>query len=87
MAEPMRMRDIEAGEIEAHLLVALRVRFGAKITPSTDLSRLGVDSLSMADLIMDLEDEFNIRVDQEIFDIDTARGLAVYITQRQSATR
>lgn len=35
------------------------------ITPQTDLAELGADSLTVIELIFDLEDEFNIQIGDE----------------------
>ena len=35
----------------------------AKITRETDLDQLGINSLKLTEIIMDLEDEFDIQID------------------------
>ena len=52
-----------------------------KITAETDLQEdLGADSLDVVDLLMSIEDEFNVEVpDEEIEDIKTVGALVSYI--------
>lgn len=52
-----------------------------KITADTDLQEdLGVDSLDLVDLLMSIEDEFEVEVpDEEIENIKTVGSLVSYI--------
>ena len=52
-----------------------------KITADTDLQEdLGADSLDVVDLLMSIEDEFEVEVpDEEIENIKTAGSLVSYI--------
>ena len=52
-----------------------------KITADTDLQEdLGADSLDVVDLLMSIEDEFNVEVpDEEIENIKTVGALVSYI--------
>jgi acyl carrier protein len=44
----------------------------ARINPSTDIiNELGMDSLQMINLALRVEDEFQITIDFETFDLDT----------------
>lgn len=51
------------------------------ITPETDIQQdLGADSLDVVDLLMSIEDEFEIEVpDEEIENIHTVEDLVSYI--------
>ncbi len=53
----------------------------AKITADTDLQEdLGADSLDVVDLLMSIEDEFEVEVpDEEIENIKTVGSLVSYI--------
>ena len=53
----------------------------AKITPSTNIaSDLGADSLDLVEILMSLEDEFNISIpDEAIPEIVTVGDLVKYI--------
>lgn len=56
-----------------------------KITPSTDFQQdLGADSLDVVDLLMSIEDEFEIEIpDEEIENIHTVQDLVEYIEQNK----
>ena len=71
-------------EIEKRLAEAVRVRYGRVAESGTALASLGVDSMQMADLVGDLEREFHIEVDQDVFDAETLGELADYVRARQA---
>ncbi len=56
-----------------------------KITADTDLQEdLGADSLDVVDLLMSIEDEFEVEVpDEEIENIKTVGSLVDYIEKNQ----
>ena len=56
-----------------------------KITADTDLQEdLGADSLDVVDLLMSIEDEFEVEVpDEEIENIKTVGALVSYIEDKQ----
>ena len=56
-----------------------------KITADTDLQEdLGADSLAVVDLLMSIEDEFEVEVpDEEIENIKTVGALVSYIEDNQ----
>ncbi|MCQ2514103.1 MAG: acyl carrier protein [Ruminococcus sp.] len=56
-----------------------------KITAETDLQEdLGADSLDVVDLLMSIEDEFDVEVpDEEIENIKTVGSLVDYIEKNQ----
>ncbi|MED9970046.1 MAG: acyl carrier protein [Ruminococcus sp.] len=56
-----------------------------KITADTDLQEdLGADSLDVVDLLMSIEDEFEVEVpDEEIENIKTVGALVSYIEDHQ----
>ena len=56
-----------------------------KITADTDLQEdLGADSLDVVDLLMSIEDEFEVEVpDEEIENIKTVGALVSYIENNQ----
>lgn len=81
----MTAREPDKSEIEAHLIAVFRQRYGVSLTPSAELTQIGIDSVAMAEFITELEDKFDIRVDQDIFDVDTISALAAYIEIRRPA--
>ncbi len=52
--------------------------------PKTDdtLDSLGVDSLAMAELTLDIETQFAIRVDEDVIDVISVAELVDYIERR-----
>jgi len=81
----MNTRDPEKREIEAYLIAVFRERYGIALAPSAELTQIGIDSVAMAELITGLEDKFGIRVDQDIFDVDSVSALAAYMEIRLRA--
>jgi len=70
-------------EVETRLLEAIHAQLRASPALSDELASLGVDSIKMADFIMTIEEQFDIRVDQDIWDVETVGELAAYIRTRQ----
>ena len=70
--------------IEEQLLKNFTEKFGQRPELSDGLAYIGVDSVGMAELTLDLEKQFNIRVDDEIMHAETLQDLADYIRQRQT---
>ena len=69
-------------DIEQRLLETVRDRLRVEASLDDDLGRLGVDSVRLAGFVADLEDAFEFRADQDIFEVETLRGLAAYIEQQ-----
>ena len=70
-------------EVETRLLKAINARLGASPALPDELTSLGVDSVKMADFIIAIEERFDIRVDQDIWDVETVAELAAYIRTRR----
>ncbi|MCR9295567.1 MAG: acyl carrier protein [bacterium] len=70
--------------IESKLVAQLGRKFGQQPDLDDRLSYIGVDSVGMAELTVEIEKEFGIKVAEDIFSVDTVRELAAYIRQRQS---
>ena len=73
--------------IEARIIEHLRRIVGGSPQPDDSLALIGVDSVAMAELTFELEKNFNIRIDDEILDIDTIRELTHYVIARQKEGR
>lgn len=71
--------------IENELVRQLREKFGGDPKLNDTLMLIGVDSVGMAELTLEIEKQFNVRVDDSILDAETVQDLADYIRQRQSA--
>ena len=79
----MNSRESGKSEIEAHLIALFHERYGISLTASADLSQIGMDSVAMAEFVMELEERFDVRMDQDVFDVDTISDLAGYIEVRR----
>ena len=68
--------------IEEKLLASFEEKFGNKPELDDELSFLGVDSVGMAELTVEIERDFQIEVDDQIVNVDTVQDLAAYIRER-----
>lgn len=71
--------------IEEQLLRNFTEKFGSRPELSDGLAYIGVDSVGMAELTLELEKQFNIQVDDDILHSETIQDLANYIRERQAA--
>jgi acyl carrier protein len=63
-------------------IVADKIK-GQQITPESDLSSLGLDSLDKAELLINIEDEFHIEfTEEEMTKIKTVNDLLTLIHQK-----
>ncbi len=69
--------------IEEQLKAKLAQKFGGDPQSSDSLALLGVDSIGMAELTLELENDFGISVDEDVVDVDSVAELAEYIRSRQ----
>jgi acyl carrier protein len=69
--------------IERQILNTLGQSFGREPELDEPLSALGIDSLGMAELTVELEKQFGIHVDEYVLDVETARDLVDYVEERQ----
>lgn len=70
-------------EVESQLLGLVERELGRSAQPGDRLSQLGVDSVTLAGFLGELEKRFGIEADAEILDVDTLDELVRYIEQRQ----
>lgn len=73
--------------LEQTLLDQLEEKFGVRPQLSDSLALLGVDSIGMAELTVDIEKQFGIRVDDEVLSVETVQNLVDYIRARQSVAQ
>lgn len=69
--------------IEEILINSLGEKFGTRPELDDSLLLLGIDSVGMAELTYDIEQRFNISIDDTLLDVDTVQDLANYIRQKQ----
>ncbi len=72
--------------IEEKLLAQLAKKFGTEPVLSDGLAYIGVDSVGMAELTVDIERDFGIRVEDDIVAVETVQELADYIRERCDAS-
>ncbi len=70
--------------IEEQLLKNFTAKFGSRPKLSDELVYIGVDSVGMAELTLDIEKQFNISVDDSIVHTETVQDLADYVRERQA---
>ena len=66
------------------LIEMLAAKFGGSPEPKDGLAFLGADSIGMAELTLDLEEQFQIQLTDELSDLETVQDLADYIERLQS---
>jgi len=56
------------------------------VQPEMDepLALVGIDSVGMAEMTLELEKRYDIRVDETIFDVDTVADLVSYVRERRA---
>jgi acyl carrier protein len=61
-----------------------------KVQPDTDLTTLGIDSLSIAEFIFDVEDKFKVELPDprvEVRDLQAVKSAAPFTTLRELAAQ
>lgn len=68
--------------VETELIRLMESRL--RITPdlSSKLTELNLNSLETADFLRELEYQFDVRFDQDVFELDTVGELAAYLRER-----
>ncbi len=64
------------------VLGLLESKFGQRPSLDDPLAFIGVDSISMAELTVEIEKIFGIRVEDDVVQIETVGELVAYIQQR-----
>lgn len=73
--------------LEKEVINLLTEKFGDRPKLTDSLAVFGVDSIGMAELTVELEKVFGIRVKDDIVNVDTVQDLVNYIQkQRQSSS-
>ena len=65
----------------------IRGKTGVAAEPGTPLVMLDIDSVVMAELTLEVEQAFGIRVDDEVLEVETIDDLAAYIDSRVARRR
>lgn len=72
----------EPGEVWRTLAKLIQAKTNVVAKPGMPLLRLNIDSLMMAELTVELEKQFGIRVDESVLDVETIDDLASYVESR-----
>jgi acyl carrier protein len=83
-SEPTMPRESEVASTEALVCELLRGKFGGNPKPGDALVDLEIDSLGMAELALELERTFQVRIDDSILDARTIAELARGIDRLRS---
>jgi len=70
--------------IESEIQRTLAEATGRRPRAADSLTDLGLDSLRMAELAVQLESEFGIEADEELLEVETVTDLAEYVRSRTS---
>lgn len=70
-------------DVERALVERLETRTGRRPSLDDELMKLGIDSVELAGFLVEIEERFRIRADEEVFDVRTLGELAGYIRDRQ----
>lgn len=68
--------------VETELVNFIKARLHVTPAMSSKLTELNLDSIKTADFLRELEFEFDVRFDQDVFELDTVGDLATYIRDR-----
>ena len=71
--------------IEVQLVSQLTEKFGTRPELRDGLAYIGVDSVGMAELTVEIEAIYGIQVADDIFTVETVQELADYIRERQDS--
>lgn len=73
--------------IEDRLQDSFEEKFGTRPELSDGLAYIGVDSVGMAELTVEIEKEFGIKVHDDIVHVDSVQDLANYVRERLQAQK
>lgn len=78
------MSSVES--VEAKLIHLLSQKYGHQPDMNECLALLCLDSVGMAELSFEIEQQFNVKIDDHFHDLDTVQDLANYIRQLESSS-
>ena len=76
------MRTLQ--EIQNKLADLVQRKTGVRPQPTDSLAELQIDSLAMAELTVEIEQAFGIRIGDDVTDVTDMAGLAEYVAERQA---
>jgi acyl carrier protein len=74
-------------EVESVILSAMEAKIARRPKLSDDLLRVGIDSLAMAEIALEIEQRLGVRLNEGILDQETVGDLIKHVSQlRQKQT-
>ena len=70
--------------IEDKIIQTLSAELGRDVGVTDSLDSLGIDSLRMAHLAIELETHFGFRADEELLDVETVEELVAYVQSKST---
>ncbi len=72
--------------VETELVRFIEARLRVTPAMSSKLTELNLDSIKTADFLRELEFKFDVRFDQDVFELETVGDLAAYIREQLTET-
>jgi acyl carrier protein len=83
--ENMPLVETNLTPTEEKLVRMVSNAIGMPATTTDTWTDLGVDSLTMAELVMDVEDEFHVTLDDRVFGVDCIAQMAAFLDRERTA--
>jgi len=71
-------------QVHDDLCQLIEAKTGVRPQPEDTLDVLKIDSLAMAELTVEIEKAFGIRVDEDVLEVDDFQGLVQYVARKSS---
>jgi len=71
-------------DIQDQLADLVQRKTGVRPPPTDSLAELQIDSLALAELTVEIEQTFGIRIGDDVTDVADMAGLARYVADRQA---
>jgi acyl carrier protein len=85
--QPTPSAPLSEAQITERVLRIIRTRTPHEVTLDSTFDSVGLDSLAMAEIVFEIEHEFQIRTDDQLLDLQNMRQVVEYIAHRlQRAT-
>ena len=68
-------------EVESLILAAIEAKVARRPQLSDDLLRVGIDSLAMAEIALEIEQRLGVRLDEGVLDQETIGDLVRHVAQ------
>lgn len=68
-------------EVESVILSAIEAKVARRPKLSDDLARVGIDSLAMAEIALEVEEQLGVRLDEGVLDQETIGELIQHVAR------